>query len=135
MNTYRVVVTRESNAWLADVPEVQGAHTFARNLARLDIYVREVIAAMLDLPEGAEADLSVAYEYDTGDAGLDAQAAELRAARARHDADARAIEQSTAAMAVAYTRRFPVRDTAAILGVSPGRISQIAPKDNRKAAA
>jgi predicted RNase H-like HicB family nuclease len=40
---YRVVVTREDSHWLADVPELQGAHTYARSLPTLDQAVREVI--------------------------------------------------------------------------------------------
>jgi len=30
-----VIVTREGGAWLADVPEPEGAHTFARTLPAL----------------------------------------------------------------------------------------------------
>jgi predicted RNase H-like HicB family nuclease len=32
MTTYEAVVTREDPMWLADVPAVPGAHTFARSL-------------------------------------------------------------------------------------------------------
>lgn len=38
--SYRVVVTREDGAWLADVPTLDGAHTWARNLPTLDLAVR-----------------------------------------------------------------------------------------------
>jgi predicted RNase H-like HicB family nuclease len=74
---YRVVVTREDDAWLARVTELPGASTFARDLAFLDGYVREVIALMLDLPDGAEAGLNVAYEYDLEGADLAAAVAQL----------------------------------------------------------
>src|SRR5438045_3196529 len=37
--TYRVVVTREGRNWLADVPQAQGAHTYADSLSKLDRYV------------------------------------------------------------------------------------------------
>jgi predicted RNase H-like HicB family nuclease len=56
--TYPVVVTREGDAWLADVPDLPGAHTWAKNLPGLDRSVREVIALVEDLPEGAETRLS-----------------------------------------------------------------------------
>ncbi|BCJ65119.1 type II toxin-antitoxin system HicB family antitoxin [Polymorphospora rubra] len=65
---YRVIVTREDDAWLADVPDLPGTQTFARNLPSLDANVREAIALTEDLPEGAEVDLAISYEYRTGDA-------------------------------------------------------------------
>ena len=40
---YRVVVTREDGSWLADVPGLEGAHTYARSLPALDRAVREVV--------------------------------------------------------------------------------------------
>ena len=49
--TYRVMATREDDAWLADVPELPGAHTFARTLPALDKAVREVIVLAADLPD------------------------------------------------------------------------------------
>lgn len=48
MKTYRVVVTREDGRWLADVPDVPGAHTWANSLNALRKAVREVIALMDD---------------------------------------------------------------------------------------
>ncbi|GAB3884535.1 type II toxin-antitoxin system HicB family antitoxin [Terrabacter terrigena] len=51
--TYEVVVTREDGAWLADVPTVPGAHTFARSEAGLADSVREVIVLMDDLDDDA----------------------------------------------------------------------------------
>jgi hypothetical protein len=51
--TYRVVVTRENGHWLADVPALQGAHTYARSLPALDQAVREVVVLAADLPDEA----------------------------------------------------------------------------------
>lgn len=48
---YRVVVTREDDAWLADVPELPGAHTYARTLPALDQAVREVVVLAADRPD------------------------------------------------------------------------------------
>ena len=47
---FRVVVTREDGQWLADVPELQGAHTYARSLPSLDQAVREVVVLAAGLP-------------------------------------------------------------------------------------
>ena len=72
METYHVVVTREDHNWLATVPDLRGAHTDACGLSTLDGYVREVIALVGDLPEGAEDQLDLEYEFHTGDHVLDA---------------------------------------------------------------
>lgn len=71
---YRVVVTREDESWLADVPGVPGTHTWAKDLPALDASVREVIALVEDLPQGAEAELNLCYEYHACDAHLDEKA-------------------------------------------------------------
>lgn len=42
----RAIVTREGSSWLADIPAVPGAHTFARSQAGLAKFVREVIILM-----------------------------------------------------------------------------------------
>ena len=48
---YEVIVTREGDSWLADVPAVPGAHTFARSLAGLARSVREVNARTRHAPD------------------------------------------------------------------------------------
>jgi hypothetical protein len=75
---YRVVVTREDGHWLADVPGLQGAHTYARSLPALDQAVREVVVLAADLPDEAIPGLTLDYDYHTGDADLDATALEVR---------------------------------------------------------
>lgn len=55
--TYTATVTREGDAWLADVESVPGAHTYARSLGGLGAAVREVIVLMEDLTEDAGVDI------------------------------------------------------------------------------
>ena len=130
MTTYRVTVTREGQSWLADVPGLAGTHTWARNLPALDRAVREAIALTEGLPEGAEPGLEVEYTYRTGDADLDAEAAEVRAERARIAAAERALVIRTQALAeqIVTHRGLSVRDAAELLKVSPQRISQVVPR-------
>ncbi|MGH3797310.1 MAG: helix-turn-helix domain-containing protein [Pseudonocardiaceae bacterium] len=76
---YRVIVTREDGVWPADVPEadvpeLEGARTYARTLPALDRAVREVVVM---------------------------------------------------AAALLVERGLSVRDVAAILGISPQRVSQL----------
>ena len=127
--TYRVVVTREDGNWLADVPELEGAHTYARSLPSLDKAVREVIVLAADLPDEAMPGLVLDYEYRTGDPRIDQDAARVRRLRAQ----LAEVEALTALSIRALTPELSVRDAGALLGVSPQRVSQIARK--RKPAA
>ena len=61
--TFRVVAWPEGAQWLADVPELPGAQTFAIEREDLDRNVRNVIALVLDLPGGTESDLRLHYEW------------------------------------------------------------------------
>ncbi|GAB3950145.1 hypothetical protein GCM10029976_084380 [Kribbella albertanoniae] len=67
MTTYRVHVTREGDQWLADVPELDGASTYAGNLTALDRYVREVVVLAADLPDSAMPGLELDWTYNIGD--------------------------------------------------------------------
>lgn len=126
---YRVVVTRESSAWLADVPDVPGTHTWAKSLKALHQSVREVIAMQEDLPDGAEAGLELDLEYVLGEPELAAQAASLRELRRRLERDEEKLAAGTAATVERLTRDgYSVRDVAALLSISPQRVSQIQPQ-------
>lgn len=133
--TYRVVVTREGDAWLADVPDLEGVHTWAKNLPSLDANVREAIALAEDLPdEYDEGCLNLSYTYDIGDPELNTATAHLRAERERIQREERQLAERTATLAAQLTKRsMSVRDAARLLGVSPQRISQVAPKSSRPA--
>ena len=125
-HTYRVVVTREDGAWLADVPELEGAHTYARTLPALDRAVREVVVMAADRPDEDMPALRLAYEYRTGDPDVDTTAAKVRALREEADQlVATAIARTAAAAELLVARGLPVRDVAAMLGISPQRVSQI----------
>jgi predicted RNase H-like HicB family nuclease len=121
-HSYRVIVTREDGNWLADVPELDGAHTFARSLLSLDKAIREVIVLAADLPDEAMPDLDLGYEYHTGDPRIDQDATKVRRLRAQLTE----VESLTAASIQALTPELSVRDAGILLGVSPQRVSQVA---------
>ena len=126
---YGVVVTREDGHWLADVPELEGAHTYARSLPALDQVVREVIVLAADLPDDAMPGLVLDYRYDTGDPELDATALEVRRLRRQADELAAAVTARTSeAAGQLVARGLSVRDVATLLGISPQRVSQLTAK-------
>jgi hypothetical protein len=77
-DSYRVVVTREDGHWLADLPDLAGAHSYARSLPALDQAVREVVVLAADLPDKVMPGLVLDHEYHNGDASIDAAALEIR---------------------------------------------------------
>jgi DNA-binding NarL/FixJ family response regulator len=126
---YEVVVTRDGGHWLADVPTLAGAHTYARSLPTLDQAVREVIVLAADLPDEAMPGLVLVYRYDTGDPDVDATALEVRRLRRQADELAAAVTARTGEVAAQLVARgLSVRDVAALLGISPQRVSQITAK-------
>jgi predicted RNase H-like HicB family nuclease len=58
-DTYRVIVTREGEAWLSDVPELEGVHTWAESLPVLHESIREVIILGAQLPDDARVDYTL----------------------------------------------------------------------------
>lgn len=122
--TYVVDVTREEGMWLADVPEVAGAHTFARSLTGLEKAVREVIVLMDDLDDNAEVAMRLVFDVDDAVVGSALRLGAERRELSRREAD---LQQETAAAVVSLTKNgYSVRDAAVLLGVTPGRVSQLA---------
>jgi len=125
-HAYQVVVTREDGQWLADIPELPGAHTYARTLPTLDQAVREVIVLADDLPDEVMPELVVDYDYHTGDPDLDAVTGEVRRLRRQADELAATAAARTGQVAVKLVAGgLSVRDAAALLGISPQRVSQL----------
>lgn len=123
-HTYRVVVTREGDHWLADVPDLQGAHTDAKSLHALDRHVREVIVLADDLADEALQGLRIGYEFHTGNERLDSLVRDLREARqVARDHEERAADLTREVVEVA--RDLSVRDLGVLAGLSFQRIQQL----------
>ena len=123
--TYHVVVTRDGDGWMADVPALPGTHTWAKTLRALDRNVREVIGMVEDLPRSAEATLDLEMDYHTGDPMLDERAGRLRARRREQQRAAAEIASDTSELLRRFAAQLSVSDAAVLLGVSKGRISQL----------
>ena len=122
---YHVVVTRDGDGWMADVPALPGTHTWAKTLRSVDRNVREVIGMVEDLPRSAEAALDLDLEYHTGDAVLDERASRLRARRREQERTAAEIASDTSELLRRFATQLTGSDAAVLLGVSKGRISQL----------
>ncbi|MBT8223989.1 MAG: type II toxin-antitoxin system HicB family antitoxin [Dactylosporangium sp.] len=120
MTSYRVTCRRSGGWWAISVPDLKGVHTQARRLDQVAGMAREAIALMLDIaPEII--DVEIAPEMPS----TVSQALEARQAARR----AEQIANQTTAIAVRalLDDGYTVRDAGALLGLSPQRISQIAP--------
>lgn len=123
---YSIEVTREDDAWLANVANLKGAHTYARTWAGLQASVDEVIRLVADLPDDKELDL----EWDLRGAGSDfLEAVSLREERARWEEKQSSLADATFRSISRLTDRgVSVRDIGELLGISPGRVSQLSTK-------
>ncbi|MGI8553728.1 MAG: hypothetical protein ACR2PL_23505 [Dehalococcoidia bacterium] len=128
---YEVVITREGNWWLADVPSIAGAHTHARTLAGLARRVREVVVLMNDLSLDALDAIELRVIFQLPEA-LTAAIQEAEEARRQCDAaQARVIEATSRAREAiaAGDSRASARDIATILRLSHQRVHQFRTRD------
>ena len=52
LTTYDIDIYRdEAGYWIADVPSVPGAHTFAKRIDQITVNIREAIAVALDIDD------------------------------------------------------------------------------------
>ncbi len=122
--SYEVIVTREDGAWLADVPAVAGAHTFARTLTGLRRSVREVIIVMDDLPDDAEVAMVFRFDVDDETVTDAARLGQERRAIAAREADVMAGTARSVGDLIEHG--YSVRDAAELLNITAGRVSQLA---------
>ena len=120
--TYFVSVWREPDGtWSATADAVNGANTCGDSLAEVDRRIRESIAVTLDLPRSAEDAMDVALRIRVDDE-VDPLVDDARAAR---EAAARAADLTAGAVRKLRERGLSIRDTARMLGITSGRVTQI----------
>ena len=119
-----VRITREGQSWLAEVPTVPGAATFAGNLIALELAVREVLSLLLDI----EDDSVFEFEFEFSNVGEEMLAAvELGKRREELEREQKEIMTASARFIHELSKEgYSVRDLSGILHMSPGRVSQIA---------
>ncbi len=133
MSPYLVTAEREGDAWTAIVENLDGVITWGKGLRHLEQSVREAIALMIEVEDEHSFDLL--WSYRTGDSRIDKDAQYLRSQRADFARIGSELSSSTQELVQSLrTKGYSVRDTAAISGISPARVAQIAPSHVKRAA-
>jgi hypothetical protein len=133
VSTYHVTVTREGRFWVGVVDGLPGGATETRALAALEGEVRDLVSGLTDTdPDSFELELDYAGalpgKASAAVVSLDQWRRQLHEAEREYAAAQRAAARSLAAA------RVSVRDTAQLLGVSPGRVSQLAKQGPARSA-
>ncbi|HEX6221184.1 MAG TPA: hypothetical protein VF115_08835 [Acidimicrobiia bacterium] len=127
--TFRVVFTKEGKDWTVVAPDAHPAHSWGPNLSSATQHIKEAIALVLDLPEGAEEFIELDSEYRI-DGMKPAESHIFRRARiARHklrDAQQEADEVLRQAIEQGRAQGLSIRDIATMTDVSYQRVAQIA---------
>jgi predicted RNase H-like HicB family nuclease len=126
MTTYRVECRRSGGWWAISVLDLRGVHSQARRLDQVPGMAREAIALMLDVaPDTIQVEVTPEVPSPVSQA--------LEARRAARLAEEIAEQATTAAAQALLDDGYTVRDAGALLGLSPQRISQIAPSATKRA--
>lgn len=130
---YSVNVAREGDSWLADVADLPGAHTWAKNLTSLKASVIEVIRLVEDTSDNA-ADPEIRLRF-SGVTPAFAAAAEIGERRRELDGAVQdLVAASVRAAREMAAEGWSVRDISGVLHVTPGRVSQMLAQKTVKAA-
>jgi len=123
MSTYTVQVFRDSNQWIIEVPEwdVVGQ---TRTLASAADTAQGLIALWLDT-DPAEVNVEIDYSRVDPDAVSLAAGARAEQSRAEELSRQAAATWRQAARRLVHDDNLSVRDAAAVLGVSFGRVHQL----------
>ncbi|MBI4259862.1 MAG: type II toxin-antitoxin system HicB family antitoxin [Actinobacteria bacterium] len=121
--TYRVDVRRdETGAWIADVPDVPGCHSYGRTLRQVRTRIREALALWVDDAESAELDWRVHLPAEARGELRAAHTSRERASQAQEEAQARV---ASAAQELVGRFGLSLRDAAELMGLSHQRVQQV----------
>lgn len=124
MTTYTAVAERSGGWWAIRVRELPGVFTQARRLDQVESTVRDAISIFLDVdPASFEVEVTEVLPDSTIDEVRAAREARVRAAIAQGAADA----ATRTAVYRLINSGLTVRDIGRVLGISPQRVSQLAP--------
>jgi predicted RNase H-like HicB family nuclease len=124
LTTYQVTYERDADEyWVADAPELVGAHTQGRTIPTARARIRQVIALIEELDDEDAFDLEEEFVLPDSTAKAIASALEMRhtAELARIDA----MAQTETGAKLLIESKVSMRDAADILGISSGRVQQL----------
>jgi hypothetical protein len=117
-----VHASREGDWWFLEVDGIAGGYSQARRLDQVESAVRDLLALLLEIPpDSFDIDVLVQWPEELQAASERAIAAQRRAEHARDVARAEQLRASELAAKAGLT----VRDVAALLELSPQRVSQL----------
>ena len=120
--SYTVEVTREDDAWIATVVDLPGAHTFAKNLTALDTAVREVVGFIrLGMTSRSPWTMNTSTSMRLPRRQPDSVSGAKRYRPSQDRLGLETVERVDPLVKAGYS----VRDISGLLGMSPGRVSQI----------
>jgi predicted RNase H-like HicB family nuclease len=120
MKTYTAKARRSDGWWAISVPEIKGVHSQARRLSKVEAMARDAIALFLNVSPRS---FNVTVEPE-----LTEEVAHARTARAEVVmAQRRADEATRKALRKLLENNLSVREAADLVGISPGRVSQLVP--------
>ena len=127
--TYRVVFTKEGENWTVIAPDVHPAHSWGPTLKSATEHIKEAIALVLDLAEGAEETIVLDAEYQVkglngGEANVFRIARDAR--RGLREAQEKADEALRLAIREGRNHDLSMRDIATMTNISYQRVAQIA---------
>lgn len=124
--SYSVTFERGRDGWwtvYATDESVKGALSQGRTIERAEVNIKEAIALVLDLEEGAEADIELVPTFITGDQVFDERTAEALAIKS--DLSRLHARRDYLIAMTATEGNVSTRDLGRIYGLSAGRISQV----------
>jgi predicted RNase H-like HicB family nuclease len=140
MSAYKITIEPDDNGWwTVSADDVRGAHSHGQTLARARKNIREAIALMEELPEGAEAAMELEEKIllPEGVRGPIEHVQQLRAEAERINLMLRGATNDALDMLDKCLPDLGLRDQAELLGVSFQRVAQLrpgAPRGGRRAA-
>jgi len=124
VTSYRVVYERDEDGyWVADVPELVGAHTQGRTIPTTRARIREVIALVERIDDEYAFGVDEEFVFPESTAEAVVSALEKRQAAERAQVDA--IVETERGAKVLIESKVSMRDAGEILGISSGRIQQL----------
>lgn len=121
--TYTVQVFRDGGYWILDVPELNATGQ-ARSLATAKGTARELVALWLNIPID-QVDVELDYHRVNPEAVSMAAGARCEQAEAEEKIRAAAKLLRQAARQLVHNSGLSLRDAAAVLGVTFGRVQQL----------